>query len=356
MKFGRVAMAVILLVLLAAGAAAYLRRGDLATALMARQAPDAMRADAVATLPDGLAVALCGTGSPLPDPNRSGPCTAVVAGGRVFIVDAGDGAARTLARMRIPPQRIAAVLLTHFHSDHIDGLGALALQRWAGSNASAPLGVYGPAGVERVVAGFNEAYALDAGYRVAHHGPKVVPPAGAGMAAAPLAMTGDEAVVLDDGGLRITAFRVTHTPVDPAVGYRFDYAGRSVVVSGDTARSATLERVAKGADLLVHEALAPHLVGLLEKSARTAQRAELAEIFADIPGYHASPRDAAASARAAGVKALALTHIVPAMPTRALEPAFLDGANFDGPFWIGRDGDLVVLPANSDIIERKRLL
>lgn len=356
MKLGRFLVAMTLAALLAAGIFAWSRRGEIGLALMARQAPKAMTADAVAALPDGLAVALCGTGSPLPDPQRSGPCTAVIAGGRVFVVDAGDGAARTLARMRIGPQRIAAVLLTHFHSDHIDGLGALALQRWAGSSAAAPLPVYGPAGVERVVAGFNETYALDAGYRVAHHGAAIVPPTGAGMTAQAFALAGDETVVLDEGGLRIVAFRVNHAPVDSAVGYRFDYAGRSVVISGDTARSPTLERVAKGADLLVHEALAPNLVAVLQKSARTAQRPQLAQIFADIPGYHATPSDAAASARAAGVKALVLTHIVPAMPTRALEPAFLNGATFDGPFWIGRDGDLVVLAPNGGTIERKRLL
>jgi ribonuclease Z len=348
-------LAIGLLVLAAAGAAFWWKRADIALAAMARGAPQAMTADAVAGLPDGLHVVLCGTGSPLPDPKRSGPCTAVIAGGRVFVVDAGDGAARTLARLRLPPQRIAAVLLTHFHSDHIDGLGALALQRWAGANSPASLIVHGPTGVERVVSGFNEAYAMDAGYRVAHHGPDVVPAAGAGMAARPFALVGDSNVILEENGLTVTAFRVDHAPVDPAVGYRFDYAGRSVVISGDTSRSAALEQTAKGADLLVHEALAPNLVALLEKSARAARRPKLAHIFADIPGYHASPRDAAASAKAAGVRALVLTHIVPAMPTAALEPAFLDGASFDGPFWIGRDGDLVVLPANGTTMERRRL-
>jgi ribonuclease Z len=342
--------------LLLAGGAAWVRRGDIAMAMMARQAPKMMTSDTVATLPDGLHVALCGTGSPLPDPQRSGPCTAVIAGGRIFIVDAGDGAARTLARMRLPPQRMEATLLTHFHSDHIDGLGALGLMRWAGANASAPLPVYGPSGVERVVAGFNEAYAQDVGYRVAHHGADIVPPTGAGLEARTFALEGESAVVFDNGGVKVTAFRVNHTPVDPAVGYRFDYAGRSVVISGDTARSATLEKVGRDADLLVHEALSPELVQLLQRSANASGRPKLAKIFSDVPGYHASPRDAADSARAAGVHALVLTHIVPAMPTRALEPVFLNGATFDGPFWIGRDGDLVVMPSRGTAIERRRLL
>ena len=349
---------ILLAALAALGAIAFAFRGDLAVTAFKRLAPRAMTADTIASLPDGLHVALCGTGSPLPDPRRSGPCTAVIAGDRLFVVDAGDGAARTLARMRLMPQHLNAVLLTHFHSDHIDGLGALALQRWAGANASAPLPVHGPTGVERVVAGFNEAYALDSGYRIAHHGPDVVPPSGFGMQALPFALSGASAVILDENGLRITAFRVNHTPVEPAVGYRFDYKGRSVVISGDTARSANLETVAHGADVLVHEALAPNLVAILGQAARGSGREKLARIFHDIPSYHTTPRGAAASAEAAGVKALVLTHIVPALPSPLLEPAFLDGARagFSGPLWIGRDGDLISLPANATTMTRRNIL
>lgn len=333
-------------------------RGPISLAMFERAAPRLMAADRIAQLPDGLHVALCGTGSPLPDPNRSGPCTAIIAGGRVFIVDAGDGSARTSARMGLAPARIAGVFLTHFHSDHIDGLGAIALQHWAGGSAAAPLQLIGPTGVERIAAGFNEAYALDSGYRIAHHGPAVVPPSGFGLSARPFAFAegAQSATVYDQDGLRVTAFVVNHAPAAPAVGYRFDYKGRSVVVSGDCAPSPVLEAAAKGADVLVHEALAPNLVAVLEKSARTAKRENLAHIFQDIPEYHTSPKDAADLATRAGVKALVFTHIVPALPTRALEPAFLNGAQFGGPMWIGADGDLVSLPADGAPMTRSSLL
>lgn len=341
-----------------AGAALFAFRGDVALALFQRAAPRALAADTIATLPDGLHVALCGTGSPLPDPQRSGPCTAIVAGKHMYIVDAGDGAARTLARMRLGAQRADAVFLTHFHSDHIDGLGAVGLQRWAGSGASSPLPVYGPAGVAQVVGGFNQAYALDSTYRVAHHGADIVPPGGFGLAAHTLAFAGASAVVFEADGLKVTAFVVDHTPVQPAVGYRFDYKGRSVIISGDSVRSRELEAIAKDTDLLVHEGLAPNLVAVLEQSARGAGRARLAKIFKDIPDYHTTPRGAAASATVAHAKALVFTHVVPAMPTRALEPRFLDGARdaFDGPLWIGRDGDLITLPADGGAMKRRNLL
>src|SRR5262245_1567527 len=139
-------------------------------AMFKNGAARAVEADTAATLPDGLTAALCGAGSPLPDRTRAGPCLLVVAGRHIFVFDAGDGAAETINNMGFRPSSIEAVFLTHFHSDHIDGLGALALQHWVQNAATTPLPLYGGAGVERIANGFNEAYAIDATYRTAHHG------------------------------------------------------------------------------------------------------------------------------------------------------------------------------------------
>ncbi len=133
------------------------------------------------TLPDGLHAFLCGAGSPLPDPKRSGPCTAIVAGNQLFIIDAGSGSPRNLGPNGFPPGQINAVLLTHNHSDHIDSLGELNLLSWAQGQRKAPLKVYGPKGVERVVEGFNMAYKEDGGYRIEHHGEETIPPSGYGL-------------------------------------------------------------------------------------------------------------------------------------------------------------------------------
>ena len=162
-------------------------------------ATKSMSADVIADLPDGLHVALCGSGSPLPDPRRASACTAVIAGKNFYVVDTGPGSERKLELMRLNPGKVKAVLLTHFHSDHIGDLGELMLKRWSGGSRKTPLDVFGPTGVETVVKGFNQAYALDNEYRILHHGPETVPPSGAGGVARPFDFPQgkDETVIID---------------------------------------------------------------------------------------------------------------------------------------------------------------
>jgi len=175
----------LLVVVVVLSGGAYLLRRPLTMSVVRRVVARNLQTSLLDELPDGLHVGLCGAGAPLPDPRRSGPCVAVIAGRRFFVIDTGSGSSRNLSRMRLPQGAIEAILLTHFHSDHIDGLGEVLLQRWANGTHTSPTPVHGPAGVERVVAGFDEAYAQDAGYRVAHHGPETMPPGGAGAVARP---------------------------------------------------------------------------------------------------------------------------------------------------------------------------
>jgi ribonuclease Z len=317
--------------------------------------------DATAALPDGLHIGLCGTGSPLPNPVRAGPCNVVIAGKHMFVVDIGEGGGRNINMMGLPLGRIEGVFLTHFHSDHIDGLGPLMLGRWTSGTNSAPLPVHGPTGVADVVAGFNAAYKIDNGYRTGHHGPAIAPPSGAGAVAMAFALPdvgkGDIVAVLEEDGLKITAIRVDHGPVKPAVGYRFDYKGRSLVISGDTAKSASLTAASKGADLLVHEALQPKLVAMMTTGLEAKGIRAMAQITRDIVNYHSSPEEAAESAKAAGVKQLVLSHIVPSIPSKFFYPAFLGDAakRYDGPIIMGEDGMLFSLPAGGATISQTML-
>jgi ribonuclease Z len=309
-------------------------------------ASDALFAD------DTLRVLLCGTASPLPSPNRAESCVAVFAAGRFWIVDTGPRSWNNLALWRIPGRRIGAVLLTHFHSDHIGELGEFNLMTWV-DGRDAPLRVFGPPGTERVVAGFEEAYALDTRYRVDHHGADFLPPTTSRMQALPNpAGAAAPTVILEEAGLKITMFPVDHRPIRPAVGYRFDYAGRSVVVSGDTIASPSLTEVSRGADVLVHEAQANHLVAKLGAAAAANDRPRTAKILADIPDYHTSPVDAAKIANEAGVGLLVLTHLTPPPPTKLLEPVYVRGvADVRKEGWtLAEDGLLIELPKDADTI------
>ena len=175
----------------------------------------------------------------------------------------GSAACATCSCGACRSRRSRGVLLTHFHSDHIPELGEIRLQTWvAGRRRICRSTVRRASG--RVVAGFEEAYALDT--QVPHRPSRRRFPAARGGAdgrACPCRSREDAttAVVLDDDGLKITAIRVHHDPAKPAYGYRFDYKGRSVVISGDTAPDEDLAQAAKGADMLVHEGLQPEMVG-----------------------------------------------------------------------------------------------
>jgi ribonuclease Z len=301
--------------------------------------------------PDALRVALCGTSAPLPHPTRAKSCTAVFAAGRLWVVDTGPSSWNRIALWQVDGRRIGGILFTHFHSDHIGELGEFNLQTWAAGRPG-PLRVFGPPGVERVVAGFAEAYALDTRYRIAHHGAAFLLEAASRMEAVPVPIPAgaDTAVVLEQDGLRITAVAVDHRPIVPAYGYRFDYRGRSVVVSGDTVKTAALAAVARDADVLVHEAQANHLVAAIGDAAAAIGRDRVATIMRDIPSYHTTPVEAAELANEAHVRLLVLSHLNPPPPNRFAERPFLRGvAEVRPEGWIlGDDGTLIELPADSD--------
>lgn len=347
---------------LIAGIAVKTQQARIGASLFERAVGERVGRDSTANLPDGLHIALCGTGSPLPSPSRAGPCNVVIAGKQIFVVDIGEGGGRNINMMGIPTGKIEGVLFTHFHSDHIDGMGPLMMNRWVSSTNTSPLPVYGPNGVDAMVAGFNAAYSIDNGYRTGHHGAAIAPPGGAGGTAMPFTLPetgkGDSVIVLEKDGLKITAFRVDHGPVDPAVGYRFDYKGRSIVISGDTKKSALLIAASKGADLLVHEALQPKLVAMMTEGLEKKGIKNMAQITRDILNYHASPEEAAESAKEAGVKQLVLSHIVPSIPSKFFYPAFLGDAakRYDGPIVMGEDGMIFTLPAGKREITQAKLM
>ena len=302
-------------------------------------------------LDDGaLHVVICGSGSPLPSAERAGPCTAVIAGGRMFLIDVGPGSTENLRLWGLPVGSLVGVLLTHFHSDHIGELGEVVFASWT-SGRAVPLDVYGPAGVDRVVDGFQAAYELDVSYRIAHHGADLLPPEGGKMSAHTIELAEDapSRVFYDEDGLRIAAFLVEHEPIAPAVGYRIDYGGRSVVVSGDTIRSANLEAESQGVDVLVHEVLSDAMIGMAAQALESAGNPQ-GTLIRDTLDYHTFPADVHALAADAEVKLLVLNHLVPPLPAAQAEGVFMRGRAEDAPneAVVSVDGMHIALPANSD--------
>jgi ribonuclease Z len=272
----------------------------------------------------------------------------------MWIVDTGPGSWRTLALRRIRGEAIGAVLYTHLHSDHIGELGEFNLQTWA-AGRPAPLRVYGPDGVTEVVHGFTEAYAADTRFRTAHHGAEMLPPERAAMVALPVVADGTAATrVLAEDGVVVTAFSVAHDPVKPALGYRFEYGGRSVVVSGDTAPSPNLVAHARGADVLVHEAQANGLVRIMEGAARAAGESRVAR-SSPTSTYHTDPADAGREAVAAACGSSSSPTSRRRRTTRCWPhlPARHEGGH--PGVVLGEDGTLVVLPTGSDAVEVRRV-
>jgi ribonuclease Z len=321
------------------------------------------RSNAALLEDDALRVAVCGSSAPLPSPTRAKACVAVFAGGRIYVVDVGPESVERLMQWGVPLSQVSGVLITHFHSDHIGDLGELNLQTWA-QGRPAPLPVYGGAGVEQVVAGFNQAYGLDQGYRTAHHGARNMPAATWPLVARPVSLAGAATpakarteVVLRDGGLTITAIEVEHAPVEPAYAYRFDYEGRSVVITGDTRAHAPLIAASRGADVMLSEALARPMIRTLEQASAQAGRSRVSDIMHDIQSYHVSPAEAAEIADAAGVRLLVLYHLLPAPDNALARRVFAQdlGRARDGEWRLADDGSLYTLPLGSTEVRVGRI-
>jgi ribonuclease Z len=328
--------------------------GRLALALMALTlSPLAAHAQLSPPQTDGLRVIFCGTSGPLPVVGRAKPCTAIQAGGALYLVDIGPEATENLMLWRIPVATAKAVFITHLHSDHIGDLGEFNLQSWVAGRPE-PLAVVGPSGVDKLAAGFNLAYENDHGFRKAHHEHgafKFSIPAGLMQARIVTIPAPDgTAPAWKDGDLTVTAIRVAHDPISPAFAYRFDYKGRSVVISGDTRKWPPLAVAAKGADVLIHEAQNNAMTMQLSQGLAALGNPRMSSLMADTVTYHTEPVEAADLARAAGVKVLVLSHLTQAGLPFFTPEAFTRGMDAGGKLdWrLAQDGMIIDLPAGSE--------
>jgi ribonuclease BN (tRNA processing enzyme) len=271
---------------------------------------------------------LLGTGGgPRPKKNTSAPAQAIVVDNVLYVVDCGDGVSRQLVLAGLPMTALRHVFITHHHSDHNADYGNLVLLAWA-AGLKTPVDTWGPPPLEKMTRLFFEMNQYDIDTRVKDEGR---PPLAPLVTAHELHAAG---VVLQDERVKVTAALVSHPPVTPAFAFRFDAADRSIVISGDTARSDNLIALARGADVLVHEAL---FVSAVDRLVAIVPNAPA--LKEHIIASHTSAEDCGRVAEAAGVKTLVLSHLVPPDDPAITDEMWIDAAraHFRGRVILGKD-------------------
>jgi ribonuclease BN (tRNA processing enzyme) len=271
---------------------------------------------------------LLGTGGgPRPRKQSSGSAQVIVAGGAAYVVDCGDGVARQLAFAEVPVTSLRHVFITHHHSDHNADYGNLIWLAWS-TGLHTRVDAWGPPPLAEMTRQFLRLNDYDITTRIADEGRPPLAP----LIHAHELRTGG--LVMQDDHLKVTSVLVHHPPVVPAFAFRFDAADRSIVISGDTAPSDALVRLARGADVLVHEAI--HLAGVDRLVARVPNAPTLRR---HLVAHHTPVEDAGRIAAAAGVKMLVLSHLVPADDPEITDQMWLDAAraHFRGEIIVGKD-------------------
>ena len=287
-------------------------------------------------------VTLLGTASPAPRTNRFGPSTLVEAGDQKLLFDAGRGVPIRMWQIKVPMGKLDALFITHFHSDHVSGIPDLWLTGWLGPEFGrrvAPFRVIGPVGTRPLMENIEKAFAADVKIRLED---EKLP--SAGIAIAPEEFDHD-GVVYERNGVKVTAFEVDHgDAIKPAYGYRIDYQGRSVVISGDTRYNANVIKYGTGSDLLIHE------VG-------SARKELMVNLFAQrIIAHHTTPSEAGQVFAKAKPKLAVYTHIVLLSSATISEPTLEEvvaetRTTYGGPLEVG--DDLMAFEIGDTITVRK---
>jgi len=265
-------------------------------------------------------VTLLGTGYPQPRMDRFGPSTLVEAGSEKFLFDCGRGAAQRLAQINVSFADVSALFLTHLHSDHTVGIPDLWLTGWV-QGRKVPFRVWGPTGTQQMMSHLERAYEFD--IHIRRDVDEKLPAQGVVVVAKDI----DQGVVYQSREVKITAFIVDHGPVKPALGYRIDYAGHSVVLSGDTRFSENLIRFSEGTDVLVHEVIDADAF-------RTQNPSFSPERVRIVVAHHTTPEQAGTVFARVKPKLAVYSHVVPG-DTPSLIP--LTRKTYSGPLEVGED-------------------
>jgi len=244
-----------------------------------------------------------------------------------YVVDCGNGVARQLVFAGVPLSKLRHIFITHHHSDHNADYGNLIWLAWT-AGLQTRVDTWGPPPLERMTQLFFDMNAYDIKTRIADEGRASLVPL------VHVHELSEGGLVWQDKSVKVTAALVHHPPVVPAFGYRFDALDRSIVISGDTAPSESLIRLAQGADVLVHDAMYLPAVDRLVAGVTNATT-----LKKSITSHHTTAEEAGRVAQAAGVKTLVLSHLVPAEDPAVTDQMWIDAArtHFRGTVIVGKD-------------------
>nr|WP_280642009.1 MBL fold metallo-hydrolase [Legionella israelensis] len=278
---------------------------------------------------------------------RKPSCLAVVGDNQMFMIDVGEGGAQNLGALGLPLNKLNKIFSTHWHSDHMAGIGYLNNVSWLSGRKSA-LTLYGPKGVKRIAKALNNLYALDSLFRATNREGllnmdySVIDPV---LVSAPYKGTGK--ALLKEKSLTLKPFRVNHNPVYPALGYQIQYKNCKIVISGDTKIIDNLANVSKNADLLINEGFSNYYGQIIQKSFSSQINPKLSEeFFKQTKHYHSDTLDLGKMAAASKVKQLIITHLVPSIPaTKQAKDDFIKGMDnyYSSPITVVDDRDEVVI-------------
>jgi ribonuclease Z len=283
-----------------------------------------------------IRVTLLGTGVPTPVMERFGPATLVEAGGEVLLFDTGRGVLQRLVQLQPPLHEVRRVFLTHLHSDHLVGLPDLWLTGWLNGRPQQPLRIWGPLGTKDMMAHLDQAFQFDIRIRLYDDR---TPPQGVVVLAEDI----NEGVIYENNGVKVSAFEVDHAPIQPAFGYRIDYKGRSVVISGDTRFSEHLISCARGVDVIVHEVIVADM--MRNRSSGNP------EIMERVIAHHTTPEQAGEIFTRVQPRLAVFTHIIPVNAT-ANEIVPPTRKTYTGPLEVGED--LMVINIGDEVSVQRR--
>jgi len=288
----------------------------------------AMRQRAAAAQNFRTRLILLGTGGgPRPRKASSASAQVIISNNVAYVVDCGDGVARQLAFAGVPLTTLRHIFITHQHSDHNADYGNLIWLAWT-AGLSTRVDTWGPPPLEKMTKLFFEMNAYDIDTRISNEGRAPIVPL------VHVHEIRDGGAVMSDDNVKVAAALVDHPPVVPAFGYRFEARDRSIVISGDTAPSDNVVKLARSADVLVHSVMYPPAIDRLV--GRVPNAAALKE---SILAHQTSAEDAGRIAQAAGVKTLVLSHLVPADDPQVTDEMWIEAAQsrFRGKVILGRD-------------------